>query len=553
MKHCIGNVEEIIIEEQKGIIYFTGYCFLEKIDIEKNSKVKKSLLISNENKKYYVPTENIYRHDITEVFGEYKYNYDYSGFSGFIDISFIDNMKPLDNGKWKVSIYLNANGFEIEHEIGYICELKNKIENNKKGMYFSKSNKTIELKLENNKIYLDSRNEEAINEEGIYESLESKGKISLKNSKQKLGHAVYRNLYKIIKKFKIKENRITFLSDSRVTFTGNFEFIHKEILDKGTYEIKSLLKPRIDAKKNMKEKLALLYYLSTSKYIVLDDYYPQIYRYDIKPEVEVIQLWHACGAFKTFGFSRLGKVGGPNPKSRNHKNYTKVIVSSNDIKKHYAEAFGISEDKVIATGVPRTDIFFDEKYKKEKSKEIYEKYPILKHKKVILFAPTFRGSGQKSAHYDFDKLDINKLRQALGNEFVMIMKLHPFIKSVPEIEEQNKDFIINLSSEREINDLLFVSDILITDYSSVCFEYSLLNKPMIFFAYDLEEYIEDRDFYYPFESFVPGPIVRNTDEIIDIIKEEKFDLDKVNEFKNKFFSNLDGNATKKVVNELLKI
>ena len=96
-------------------------------------------------------------------------------------------------------------------------------------------------------------------------------------------------------------------------------------------------------------------------------YIEKIYN-DIKKDIEVIQLWHACGAFKTFGFSRMGKVGGPSSKSRNHKNYTKAIVSSESIKKNYAEAFGISEDKVVATGVPRTDIFFDEKYKNNKIK-----------------------------------------------------------------------------------------------------------------------------------------------------------------------------------------
>ena len=325
------------------------------------------------------------------------------------------------------------------------------------------------------------------------------------------------------------------------------------MLNRGGYDIKHILKERIDAPKSMKDKLQFIYYISTSKYILLDDYYPQIYKYDIKKDIEVIQLWHACGAFKTFGFSRMGKIGGPSSKSRNHKNYTKAIVSSECIKKNYAEAFGISEDKVIATGVPRTDIFFDEKYKKNKIKEIYEKYPILENKKVILFAPTFRGSGQKSAHYDFSKLDVGKLRRELGNEYIMIMKLHPFIKQGVMITEENSDFILDLSSEREINDLLFVSDIMITDYSSVCFEYSLLSRPMIFFTYDLKEYIENRDFYYPFESFVPGPIVKNTDEIINVIKNNEFDFNKIEVFKNKFFSHLDGNSTKRVVDQLINL
>ena len=160
---------------------------------------------------------------------------------------------------------------------------------------------------------------------------------------------------------------------------------------------------------------------------------------------------------------------------------------------------------------------------------------------------------RSSAYYDFEKLDIDKLREGLGDEYVIIMKLHPFIKESLYISEENKNFILDLSSEREVNDLLFIADIMITDYSSICFEYSLLNKPMIFFTYDLEEYIEKRDFYYPFESFVPGPIVRTTEEIIDTIKNSNFDLNKVENFREKFLSSLDGKSTKRVVDELLKI
>ena len=344
-----------------------------------------------------------------------------------------------------------------------------------------------------------------------------------------------------------------FLSDSRVDFTGNFQFIHDELQKRGGYEIKSMLKQSITAKRSLREMISFVNYIATSKYVLLDDYYPQIYKYDIRDGVEVIQLWHATGAFKTFGFSRIGKKGGPKVKSKNHRNYTKAIVSSENIRLHYAEAFGISEERIISTGVPRTDIFFDEEYKQNKINEIYTKYPQLKDKKVIMFAPTFRGNGQKSATYDFDVFEIEKLYEALKEDYIIISKLHPFIKKHMEIPEGCEDFVIDLSEEREINDLLFITDILITDYSSVCFEYSLLNKPMIFFAYDLDDYIASRDFYYPYESFVPGPIAKTTDEIVDIIKENRFEVEKLEKFRNTFFDHFDGKSTQRVVDTLLKL
>ena len=546
MKRNMGYIENIQVNKDEGKIYFTGFSFIEGINISKDINVKKSLILDNGIKKYYVPTENTLREDITNKFGNNKYNYDYSGFVGFID-----NMKPLDEGIWNLSIWICVNNEDTQANLNFDESLKN-INFEELKTYFKNENKIIRPYLNNNKVFIKSyKNKESIN---LDKYLCSKNyNMKDNNIKRKIIDMIFQVLYKIEKNFKVKKNRVVFLSDSRIDFTGNFEFIYKELVNRGGYDIKYILKPSISTKKTLKEKLQFIYYICTSKYILLDDYYPQIYKYNIKKEIEVIQLWHACGAFKTFGFSRLGKEGGPNSKSRNHKNYTKAIVSSDSIKKHYAEAFGISEDKVISTGIPRTDIFFDKEYINNKTNEIYKKYPLLKDKKVILFAPTFRGGGQATAHYDFDKLEIDKLREGLGDEYVIIMKLHPFIKESINISEENKDFILDLSSEREVNDLLFISDIMITDYSSICFEYSLLNRPMIFFTYDLEEYIEKRDFYYPFESFVPGPIVRTTEEIIDTIKNSNFDLNKVQNFREKFLSSLDGKSTKRVVDELLKI
>ena len=418
--------------------------------------------------------------------------------------------------------------------------------------------KKIDLQLEDENITIRSTNEKISYPKYISISILrskfiKKFKKKLLKSKRNFGNFVLRNIYRVLKLQKAKENRVVFLSDSRVDFTGNFEFVYKELQSRGGYDIKYMLKPSIDAKRSLKEMITFVQYISTSKYILLDDYYPQIYKYKIKKDVEVIQLWHATGAFKTFGFSRIGKKGGPKVKSKNHRNYTKAIVSSENIRIHYAEAFGISEEKVVATGVPRTDIFFDEDYKNKKLSEIYSKYPILKNKKVIMFAPTFRGNGQKTATYDFEEFDVKRLKEKLGDEYIIISKLHPFIKEKMNIPKDCKNFIIDLSKEREINDLLFVADILITDYSSVCFEYSLLNKPMIFFAYDLEDYIASRDFYYPYETFVPGPIARTTDDIINIILDKKFEIEKLEKFRKTFFDHFDGKSTQRVVDTLLKI
>ena len=232
--------------------------------------------------------------------------------------------------------------------------------------------------------------------------------------------------------------------------------------------------------------------------------------------------------------------------------YDYAIVSSKEIAKHYAEGFGLSDENVVATGIPRTDIFMDKEYEKNIQISFYERYPQLKNKKIMLFAPTFRGNGQMSAYYPLDAFDIEKAYEGLGGEYAILIKLHPFCQERFEIPEKYSDFIIDMSEEDELNDLLFVTDLLVTDYSSVIFEASLRDIPMMFYAFDLYDYISSRDFYYDFESFVPGKIVFSENELIACVKNQDFEQEKVNGFKNKFFDDLDGKSSERVAHLILE-
>ncbi|WP_024614077.1 CDP-glycerol glycerophosphotransferase family protein [Clostridium sp. Ade.TY] len=560
MVRVLSSIESIELNTTNDELYIRGFAFIKGVKIDKNYKIKKSIYIYNENEKFVIPIKNEFRADITYKYMDDYTNYDYSGFEGIIDLSNIAYRKSLDVGVWKFGIYLNTGDKEVKSDLNYTGDI-NKIKKVVPKEIFIYNKKAIKkqcLKFEEGYLFIDIFYE-YINYKAYIKNILTKNpliyncKLAVLNKKRKFGNLILKRMYKIFKFKKIIRNRVVFLSDSRTDFSGNFEFIYKELKERGEYDIKSILKPSITARRSLKEMITLVYYIATSKYILLDDYYPQIYKYDIRDEIEVIQLWHATGAFKTFGFSRVGKEGGPKFNSRNHRNYTKVIVSSNNISKYYAEAFGISENKIVSTGVPRTDIFFDENYKKDIMDKLYSKYSMIKNKKVILFAPTFRGNGQSSATYDFRRLNIKKLYDELKDNYILILKFHPFIKNNFKISNEYKDFVLDLSKEREINDLLFITDILITDYSSVCFEYSLLERPMIFFAYDLENYIESRDFYYPYEKFIPGPIARNTDEILDIIIKNNFKMDKLSIFRNKFFDHFDGKSTKRVVDTLLNL
>ena len=354
-------------------------------------------------------------------------------------------------------------------------------------------------------------------------------------------------LYKMFCILPINNNKISILSDSRKSLSDNFQFVYDELERRHRYEYFFLLKESVNKRKRYSEIIKLAYHIATSKVIMLDDFYPMIYPLKIRKSADLFQIWHAVGAFKTFGYSRVGKVGGPNPNSKNHRNYTKVIVSSSEVAPFYAEGFGVDINKVVPTGVPRTDVFFDEDYKNNKNQKLYEQYPELQGKKVILYAPTFRGNGQSSAHFPMEQLDLESIYEQLDDNSVLLIKLHPFVKKKVSIPVEYGDKIKDFTKYPSVNDLLFITDLLITDYSSVCFEYALLNKPMIFYCFDLEEYIETRDFYIPYQDFTPGPIVRTCDEMIQKIKDFS-DVEKVDytKFTDKFFEDLDGQSTERV-------
>lgn len=189
-----------------------------------------------------------------------------------------------------------------------------------------------------------------------------------------------------------KKDSILFVSSRRNDITGNIAYVNNVLQEKNA-KVLFWLEPGKTKYIKYGKVVSLAYKLAKSKVVVVDDYTPVLNDIWVLKHRKLIQLWHACGAFKTFGFSRIGKDGGPNQTSRNHRSYDYAMVSSSEIRRFYAEGFGIDERNVMPLGVPRTDDFFKEEYKTEIRGKLYKQYPVLENKKVILFAPTFRGNG----------------------------------------------------------------------------------------------------------------------------------------------------------------
>ncbi len=358
---------------------------------------------------------------------------------------------------------------------------------------------------------------------------------------------LFKGFYRFFKLFKVQNNRITFISLRRNDISGNFAFVYDKIKDDKNLDIHFILNDHTISFMTIGEIIDFTKSCATSKIVVLDEFTPMIHYIDLRRETKLVQLWHACGAFKTFGFTRLSKPKGSPQTTRNHRSYDYVTVSSTYCKKCHSEGFGIATNNVVATGIPRTDVFFDGKYAESARKKFFEKFPNFAGKRIILFAPTFRGTVKETAFYPTEMFDVERVCESIPDDYAIIVKHHPFVNDVQPIPEKYRDRVIDLSCDPELNDLLFVTDLIITDYSSLVFEASLLDIPMIFFAFDLEKYINERDFYFDFKEYVPGKIAYSLDELIDSINKQDFCTEKIAPFADMFFDNRDGHATDRVV------
>ena len=185
--------------------------------------------------------------------------------------------------------------------------------------------------------------------------------------------------------FPLQKNKVTFLSDVRKVMGGNLECVY-EYLDDCQYKKIIALKGDHRDKRGFIKKIKLIYHLSTSHYILLDDLSRECNYLKVRKNQEVVQLWHGAGAFKKFGWSRSNTGEDVGPIHKGYRTYTKAIVSSDDIRSCYAEAFHMDISKIKATGFPRTDMFFNDQYKENIKKSFYQRHPRYQGKKIILFA-----------------------------------------------------------------------------------------------------------------------------------------------------------------------
>lgn len=365
---------------------------------------------------------------------------------------------------------------------------------------------------------------------------------------------IYPFLYNWYKKKPVDEKKVLLIEVRSLSLTDSYAVLDRELKARGDLNIsyQFLGETIVGVFGCLKRGLACVKELATAKAAFVTDACQITSCVNLKEETRLIQIWHACGAFKKFGFSTaLLKFGDSEKRMLKYpyyKNISYITVSSPEIVWAYEQAMNSKtfKSKVVPVGVSRTDLFFEKDFIDSAKERVYEAFPNARNKKVILYAPTFRGK-VRSAKTGI--VDIDQFYQELGDEYVLIIKHHPYVKNPPLIDEAYADFAADLSKTCDIEDLLCAADICISDYSSLVFEYSLFERPLIFFAYDIDSYNDWRGFYYDYDELTPGPVFTTDEEIIDYIKNinERFDRQKVIEFREKFMSSCDGNATRRII------
>lgn len=368
---------------------------------------------------------------------------------------------------------------------------------------------------------------------------------------------IYPGIYNKYAKQPVDENKVVFIEIRLPTLTNSFKLIYDTIYQNYDFDIHChfLRNTYVSKRQYRKNCQEMLKDIATAKYVFFDEATNVMGCFKTREETVITQLWHGCGAFKKFGFSTADALFGATRKEMEkypfNRNYTTVTVSSPEVIWAYEEAMQYTHESgvVKALGSSRTDIFYDQRVIDKAYDNLYKIMPQAKGKKVILYAPTFRGRVAKAKTPRV--LNPEFMKYALGDEYVLLFKHHPLVRKLPQITEFCQDFAMDVTETMTIEDLLCVADICISDYSSLVFEYSLFEKPMIFLADDLNEYFDWRGFYYDYFELAPGPVVENTTGVIDYILhiEERFDKQRVHEFRKKFMASCDGNATERILAE----
>jgi CDP-glycerol glycerophosphotransferase len=559
----LSKIENIELKND-GRMDFSGYAVYYPSAARKVQNKELNLIISNnlDEGEIKVPLKLEKRKDLTSKYGRGIFNLDQSGFEGSIDIKSLIN--GADNKYLKFHIELNVNDKGKEkmiksNRLKFIpIDLKSQFQST--FIHINGTKMKIRIKPTKKSKYLSVR---AFN----YNTLkEIKHKIKsklLKIKRSKKVKNLYKNVFKLVGMLPAKRNLIVFESFLGKQYSDNPKAIYDYMrINHPNYEMYWSVDPRYSSifegkglKTIRRFSIPWLLKMARAKYWVSNSRLPL---WIPKPShTTYLQTWHGTPLKRLA--ADMEEVHMPGTNTRKYKeNFLKessrwdYLISPNRYSSEiFARAFGF-EKEMIESGYPRND-FLHTNNNEEAILKLKERLNLPLDKKVILYAPTWRDNEfYQKGKYKFNlKLDLERMRKELGEEYIILLRMHYLIAENLDITSYS-GFAYDVSHHTDISELYLISDLLITDYSSVFFDYANLKRPMIFFVYDIENYRDTlRGFYFDFESKAPGPLVKTTEEVVDQIKNQDNLLNEnFTAFYNKFCYLEKGESSKRVVKKV---
>lgn len=341
------------------------------------------------------------------------------------------------------------------------------------------------------------------------------------------------------------KNKITYISRQSNTESLDFTLLKAQMNKLDDSLVQVVLAKKIEKGLVKKLEYALhtfvqMYHIATSKVVVVDTYIIPVSVLKHKKSLKIIQIWHALGAIKKFGYQVLGKQEGSSEVVANamkmHKNYDLVTCASSVTAMFYSEAFGTDLNKIKVLGMPRVDYILNN----DKNDEILKQNPNYNGKKTIIYIPTFRKKEHVYVEDLIEKVDKQK--------YNLIIKIHPLDNTPIEDKYLAKG---NFSTY----DLMKFADYIITDYSATAIEASLLQKPLFLYVYDIDKYSETRGLNVNLTEELKNSTSKNIEDILEIIENNTYDFKSLEKFRNKYIETYNVNNTQnicKVIGEYLK-
>ena len=284
-----------------------------------------------------------------------------------------------------------------------------------------------------------------------------------------------------------------------------------------------------------------MYHVRTAGLVIVDNAWLPIHVAPHPARTTVVQVWHAAGALKRFG---MDTVPPPREPERTflHRHYDWVVASGEASREPWSRALRTPLERVAVLGSPRTDLFFDDVGLAAARARIQSMYPTLGNRRVVTYAPTFRGRGRHKR--PAAGLDGPRLRAALAETDALALKSHPNL-DLSLVDTAGFDVVIDPAED--MNDVLAATDILVTDYSSSIFEYALLRRPLILLVGDLAVYEREPGMYLDYRTDMIGSQVADTDGVIAAIRAGGFDTDGYERFIERYLAACDGGSSARFV------